>query len=491
MPGRPGRTPEEKFFSWTTLPFPKVEFEERRAGMVRELRGSGGGVYLTPSRLGLSDGTTFRQLDDFLYFTGLELPDSILAIDSEKGETTVFAPVRDSRFENPSRLNDFPGRLLQGDPELARVSGIGDIRPFDRFEAYLSELVAEDRLLRVSRGEPGPIAPSSLGPVQTWGPLAHFVASLQRTRPQARLQEAYSAIARLRMVKSPAEIAVIRRACLLGAEGLRQAARLVRAGVDERSLEAELEAAYKRGGAQRLGFASIIKSGPNSLWAWRVLASHYDRRNRRMQDGELVIFDVGCELDYYVSDLGRTFPVSGTFTPEQRRILRMEIAVADAMIAAIRPNRTLAEMNEVALASIPPDERPYMQTGLYFGHHIGLSSSDPSLSEVRLQTGSGHHGRALVLQPRSGGRRLHRGRHPGHSRRVGEPDRGPATLAGCPGGPDGGRPPSLRGASRVCSGGPPGPSRRLRTFSRPAVTNWPRMSYNIEAAASEFVRPAG
>jgi len=161
----------------------------------------------------------------------------------------------------------------------------------------------------------------------------------------------------------------------------------VKDGVDERSLEAEFEAFCKRGGAQRLPFASIIKSGPNALWPWRILATHNDRRNRRMRDGELVIFDVGCELDGYVSDTGRTFPVSGRFTPEQRAILQMEVGVSDALIAALRPGVTLADAQREGARAIPESARPYMQTGLFFGHHLGLSSGDPFLDDAALAPG--------------------------------------------------------------------------------------------------------
>ena len=86
-------------------------------------------------------------------------------------------------------------------------------------------------------------------------------------------------------------------------------------GVDERKLEAEFEAACKRDGSQRVAFASIVKSGPNALFPWRLLAAHYDRRNRIMRSGEIVVFDVGCELDHYASDVGRTLPVWGASTP--------------------------------------------------------------------------------------------------------------------------------------------------------------------------------
>jgi Xaa-Pro aminopeptidase len=106
-----------------------------------------------------------------------------------------------------------------------------------------------------------------------------------------------------------------------------------------------------------------------------------------MLPGELVIFDVGCELDYYISDIGRTFPVSGMFSADQRRILDMEVAVADAMIREIRPGRTLADVQRAAAATIPDRERRHMATGTYFGHHIGLSSGDPSLFDIPLRPG--------------------------------------------------------------------------------------------------------
>ncbi|MDA1267460.1 MAG: M24 family metallopeptidase, partial [Planctomycetota bacterium] len=163
--------------------------------------------------------------------------------------------------------------------------------------------------------------------------------------------------------------------------------RAIEPGVDERTLEGYFEAACKRGGAQRLAFDSIIKSGPNSLWPWRILASRYDRRNRVLQAGELVILDVGCELDHHVSDVGRTFPVSGSFTPEQRATLEMVTGVSDAIIAAVRPGVTFAELAQVAYASIPDLDRPYMQTGLFFGHHLGLSTGDPAIAERRLEPG--------------------------------------------------------------------------------------------------------
>jgi Xaa-Pro aminopeptidase len=373
---------EQRFFDWTSLQFPREEYQARRAKLAQQLRLSGGGVYLTPSRPGLSHGETFRQLDDFLYFTGLELPDSVLVLEAESGRAVVFAPARDSRFENATRANDFPGRPLADDPVLPKVSGLDEVRPTADFERALASHVAAGRVLRVT--QPGGRQKAL---VASFDAEAELVASLRRMAPQARLEGARSDVARCRMMKSVAEIDVLRRAARLSARALEQAAAFVADGVDERKLEAEFEAACKRDGSQRAAFASIVKSGPNAVFPWRLLAAHYDRRNRILRNGEIVVFDVGCELDHYASDVGRTFPVGGKFDPNQRRVLEMEVAVADAMIAAVRPGVTLAEVQAAGVARIPEAERGFMQVALYFGHHVGLAAADPQIDDARLEPG--------------------------------------------------------------------------------------------------------
>ncbi|WP_310789931.1 M24 family metallopeptidase [Candidatus Palauibacter soopunensis] len=179
----------------------------------------------------------------------------------------------------------------------------------------------------------------------------------------------------------------MRRAADATMAGIRAAAALVRPGVDERTLQGEFERACREAGAQSIPFTPIIKSGPNSLWPWRVLAAHYNRRNRTLQDGDLVIFDVGCEINGYVSDVGRTFPVNGAFTEIQREKLLVSTRAAEAVIAAVRPGVTLRELTRVAYDAIPDEEAPYMQTPSFFGHHIGLSTGDPSLLDEPLAPG--------------------------------------------------------------------------------------------------------
>ncbi|MFQ5690347.1 MAG: aminopeptidase P N-terminal domain-containing protein [Gemmatimonadota bacterium] len=384
-PHRP--TPEQRYLDWAAPRFPPEEYHARRQAMMDRLWDSGGGAFLALSADGLSEGGTFRQTDDFLYFTGLELPGSALILDSDAREARLFLPDRDPRFESAARPNDFPRRPLGEDTALVRLSGINETWPIGSLASHLARLERDGRTLRVDLGRRGPVDTVAVSPMPRLSRLDQLRLYVQSADSTLRIRNAYREVARLRMVKSEPEIRILRRAARLTMDAITAAARSVREGVDERSLEGAFEAACKRGGAQRLAFASIIKSGPNSLWPWRILAAHYDRRNRVLRGGDLVIFDVGCELDHYASDMGRTFPVSGRFTDRQRELLEMEVAVSDAIIAAVRPGVTLRDLQEVAVAAIPPRQRPYMQAGLYFGHHIGLSVGDPSLPEVPLEPG--------------------------------------------------------------------------------------------------------
>lgn len=383
------QTEVQKYFEWTDLPFPKEEYAQRRNKMMAELKSSGNGIFLCPSRDGLSDGETYRQLDDFNYFTGLEFPNSMLVIDSYNDQIILFAPHSDFRFEAASRKNDFPGRPLSDDPELRNKSGIHDIRPFEELDEFINGNVEAQKKFKINFNShvPGEIKQMETSYITSWSTEQFLIYHLTQTFPTIQIESAYSEVGHLRIIKSTLEIEALRKAADITVEGIKVAVKHIAPGVDERTLEAEMEAEFKRQGSPRIPFASIIKSGPNSLWPWRILAAHYERRNRKMKAGELVIFDVGCEYKNYVSDMGRTFPVSGKFTEEQKRILMMETAVSDAIIAAIKPGVTFADLKKVADTAIPDNEKKYMQVGLFFGHHLGLSTGDPNDAEAQLAPG--------------------------------------------------------------------------------------------------------
>ncbi len=385
-PAAAGQTPEQPLFEWDTPAFPGSEYEDRRATLLAHVEESNA-VFLAFSGQGLSHGETFRQLDDFSYLVGLELPESILAVDGPRSSATLFVPARDHRFASASRPNDFPGRRLTSDPEIRAWASDVDIRDASELGDFMESLAERGVTVLVNPG-------SAAGFVETERSLfAHeeevvgTIRAAMRAWPDVRFDTGYPTMAALRSVKSEREIHTMERVARMTARSIVRAARSVGSGVRERALEGAFLDACKSDGSQRAAYAPIIKSGPNSLWPWRVLASHYDRRDRQMENGDLVIFDVGCELDGYVSDVGRTFPVSGLFTERQRAVLDMEVDVADAIIAAVRPGVTLAELQSVADAAIPAEAKPFMQVGLFFGHHLGLSTGDPVMTDEPLRPG--------------------------------------------------------------------------------------------------------
>ena len=383
----PAQTPEQAYFDWTSMPFSKEELAKRRNQLVAQLSESGAkGLVLIPSKDGFSSHETFRQLDDFYYFTGLELPNSILVLDISSNWWAVYGPEEDLRFKQESRPNDFPGRKLTSDAELDIKSGLS-MRSMEEFSILMDQRAAAATTVYINSrsGDVANIRPYDY--ISTPTPELVLVRALKARHPGINYKSCHSQIARIRMIKSDAEIAVMRKSTAINIVGIQTTSRAIRAGVDERYLEGVLEGSYKKNGAQRLAFGSIVKSGPNSLWPWRILATHYDRRNRVLENGDLVILDVGCEYNHYVSDVGRTFPVTGKFTDNQREILNMQVEIADAIIAFIKPGKTFADLREFADELIPEEAKKYMQAGLFFGHHLGLSVADPYLPEASLEAG--------------------------------------------------------------------------------------------------------
>lgn len=379
----------EKFSEWTTPVFPSAEYVARRAAALGRIGEND--LLLVPSGEGTSGGETFRQLDDFEYFVGLEVSRSILAIDGRSKRSVLFVPHDDPRFTNAGRPNDFPGRPLVLDPSLRTLSGVDTVLAYDALDGFLFSATNRGARILVNSGAPSAAAPN--GGVRTASAFAVpssgdlLVTYLKHEHEEITIGNAFATVAALRMVKSAREIAAMREVATMTMTAIARGAARVKPGVDERTLTGAFVADCMTLGAQRVAFTPIIKSGPNSLWPWRILGAHYDRRSRVMQAGELVIYDVGCERNHYVSDVGRTFPVSNTFTPRQRELVEMVRKISDAVIAAAKPGITLSQLQRVATDAIPADAKPYMQAPLYFGHHLGLDTGDPSLNDTPFAPG--------------------------------------------------------------------------------------------------------
>jgi Xaa-Pro aminopeptidase len=172
-----------------------------------------------------------------------------------------------------------------------------------------------------------------------------------------------------RLVKSEAEIACLVASIDITGAALRNCLVEIRPGAFEYQAQAALESTFKRLGAERPGFSSIFGSGPNSV------TLHYDKNRRQMQDGDLMVIDVGAKYQYYCADVSRTVPVNGRFTQRQREIYEIVLAAQTAAALAAKPGMTIKDLDTIARKVIT--DAGY---GEYFlhsvGHWIGLDVHD-------------------------------------------------------------------------------------------------------------------
>ncbi len=262
----------------------------------------------------------FRQDDYFFYLTGVETPDGWLLLsvsDDGARDVVLYLPKR-----NPSR-EQWTGRKLGPGDDAVRLTGIAAVRELD-----LDDL-GRDIDIAVSR---------TSGPLYMTDPAREIGAGSW----QGRLKNVVPILDSMRLVKDSVGLAALRRAIYITTEAHKAAMRTAHPGMYEYQLEATIEYTFRNMGADRVGFPSIVGSGPNST----VL--HYDVNRRQMEDGDLVLMDIGAEYGQYTADVTRTIPVGGQFTARQREIYNLVLNTQRAALESIRPGVTVRELDQVA-----------------------------------------------------------------------------------------------------------------------------------------------
>jgi Xaa-Pro aminopeptidase len=221
---------------------------------------------------------------------------------------------------------------------------------------------------------------------------AKMVANLRKIAPLATLGDLRAVLTRLRMVKSPGEIALIRKATEASIDAHLAAMKAVRPGVWEYEIAALMKYEFERRGCEWPAYPPIVGSGFFST----VL--HYDQDDRQMKDGDVVVLDVAGAYGGYTSDITRTLPVSGHFTSRQREIYEIVLGAQNAAIAAAKPGVYVGRSGKKGLYEIAFE---YLNThgkdlhgkplGQYFihglSHPIGLNVHDPMDFNQPLQPG--------------------------------------------------------------------------------------------------------
>jgi Xaa-Pro aminopeptidase len=324
-------------------------FSERRARLLSAIQPGVLVLFSTPTAIRNNDVEhEYRQSSDLFYLCGFDEPETVLVLSSvaEKEKFVLFVRPRDPERETwdgrragvEGAVRDFGAdaaypiaELAQRLPDLLMGAtelhyGLGQSREQD--DQMLAALAMSRR-----KGRRGPSYPTRI------------------IDPEVRLHE-------LRLRKTPEELDIMRRAAQISGEAHVAAMKAAKPGLNECEIDALFRGIFRKHGCERPAYEPIVGSGPNAT----IL--HYHRNNRDMQGGELLLIDAGCELDYYASDVTRTFPVGGKFSPEQLAIYEIVLAAQDRAIEVAQAGATL---DQVHVASAEVITRGLIGLGLVEG----------------------------------------------------------------------------------------------------------------------------
>ncbi len=328
----------------------KAVHAARRAQLARQL--GAGGVAVLPTAPEQSrnrdSGFPFRHDSYFYYLTGFTEPNAWLVITAE-GRSTLICQPKDLEREI------WDGYRLG--PEAAPAAlGLDAAHSVAELNTLMPQLLEN----RASVWFPFATHDGLAAQVEGWLGQVRSRVRMGAQCPQSQ-QDLCALLDEMRLFKDASELATMRRAAQISARAhvraMQTSARLLRAGEDAREyhLEAELLHEFRQHGSQFPAYTSIVAAGANAC----VL--HYRADTAPLKAGELVLIDAGCELDGYASDITRTFPANGRFTPEQRALYDIVLAAQEASAAATKPG---ARFNDPHLAAVRVLSQGLLDEGL-------------------------------------------------------------------------------------------------------------------------------
>ncbi|SEL31747.1 Xaa-Pro aminopeptidase [Nitrosovibrio tenuis] len=315
---------------------PIKSFGERRRHLASRMRKGVAIVPTAPERVRNRDSYYPYRFDSYFYYlTGFAEPEAVLVIVADANEQA-------SKHILFCRDKDLEQEIWNGfryGPDAAREA-------FGFDEAY-SIFKLDEMLPRLLADQPAVFC--ALGHDTEWD--TRVTGWINRVRQRARsgvtapgqIHDIRLPLDEMRLFKSAEELQIMRRAAEISAGAHRRAMRKTKPGMFEYEVEAELLHEFRAGAAQAPAYTSIVAGGANAC----VL--HYVENNARLKGGDLILIDAGCELDGYASDITRTFPVDGKFSPAQKDLYQLVLTAQAEAIAAVRPGSAWNEPHEAAV----------------------------------------------------------------------------------------------------------------------------------------------
>ena len=353
--------------------YPAGEFAARREKLAQAVQK---GLIVMFGATEGAPGLRFRQDNDFFYLTGNEALNGVLVIDAATKAAHLFLPRLTAvqiRYEGGNWLDEPDAAKAHAFTSIQPISALGEflgrrrgVSGQETFWTRLSERdeVGSGRIDAAIEAGRRMVNPFAMAPNQD----AVRIAALRLQFPYYEFHDVTPHIDRLRLIKTPREIEILRYGGRISAEAMKRAIQATAAGKYEYELEAEATYWHVKHGMQSAAYPAIVGSGPmGNQW-------HYEDSGRQMKAGELVVMDYAGSLDQLTTDITRTWPVSGRFTEAQRKAYDCVLETQKAIIAAIKPGVTRDTVAK--LAQDIYKRHGFEPVNAYVGHYVGLSVHD-------------------------------------------------------------------------------------------------------------------
>jgi Xaa-Pro aminopeptidase len=317
----------------------------------------------------------FRQQSDFFYLTGINEENAFLIIAPDYPDETM----REILFIEPydEVKATWQGEMLDNN-QATELSGIKTVKSSDAFWMTLNDIAFSgygDTIFLNSYEYPK--YECAVETIQK-----RFVQQVKSQYPMHNYGRTAPILNALRMVKSEDEIAITRQACDITAKAFRRCLDTVKPGMYEYEVQAEIEYIFKQNNATGHAYAPIIAGGKNGC------CLHYSKNKSILNDGDLLLFDIGCELKNYSSDLSRTIPINGKFTQRQADCYNAVLRVMKEITKLYRPGGTINKINETTHKLM---EQEMIKLGLFTAEDVKNQDPDKPLERKYLMHGMSHH----------------------------------------------------------------------------------------------------
>jgi Xaa-Pro aminopeptidase len=360
------------------------EFARRRAELVKQVKT---GYVILFARVTLPEANHYREDNDFFYYTGISDPGAVMVMDVSKETTMIFEPE-----QSPRTKQVYGANLLAMTAEQREKLGYKTVLPIATLDTVLAFALGTetDLWLRLTFPDKADGARFETGGDYsqeyadpygdpTPGDRA-AIKKLAERYPAAHQRDVTPFMDAMRNIKTPQEIALLRRNGALSAEGLKQAIAHAHPPMYEYQIEAQADYVFRNGGAAGWAYPAIVSSGQN-INTW-----HYFNDRRQIQPNELVVFDFAADLDHMTMDITRTFNISGKFTSEQAKWYAVDLECQKAVIALLKPGNTYEQASDAGKAVLERYGEGKQWYG-FPGHFVGLATHDVLLPKGPIKAG--------------------------------------------------------------------------------------------------------